>query len=134
MDAPPADDVAARYAPRRTARSRWTGRALAVAGVVAVGAAFASVTASVAGPEVRWRDVAFDVLSPELVQVTFEVYGEQGQTVRCQVRAADVRYGDVGQLDVDLGPLPAGGEQATVDVRTLAPAASASVRTCVALP
>ena len=128
------DDVAARYAPARAGRSRRRSRLAVAAGVLVAGLAFASVTSSVLDHEVRWRDVAFDVVSPDLVRVTFEAYGREGDLVRCQVRAADVRYSDVGQLDVDLGPLPAAGEQTTVDVRTLAPAASASVRTCVLRP
>ena len=135
MDSGPAsDDVAARYAPSRVGRRRWRLRAAAAVGVLVVGLAFASVTASVLDREVRWRDVSFDVVSAEQVRVTFEVYGAEGDLVRCQVRATDTRYSDVGQLDVDLGPLPRRGEQVTVEVRTLATAVSASVRTCVRRP
>ncbi len=96
--------------------------------------AFSSVAASVLDHEVRWRDVGFQVVSPGQVRVTFEVYGRDGDQVRCQVRAADARYGDVGQVEVDLGPLTGAGEQVTVEVRTLAEASSASVRTCVLVP
>lgn len=131
---PVSDDVAARYAPSRVGRRRWRLRAAAAVGVLVVGLAFASVTASVLDREVRWRDVSFDVVSAEQVRVTFEVYGAEGDLVRCQVRATDTRYSDVGQLDVDLGPLPRRGEQVTVEVRTLATAVSASVRTCVLRP
>ncbi|WP_380165978.1 DUF4307 domain-containing protein [Jannaschia sp. R86511] len=126
------DDVAARYArPRR----RRTTLVLAVLGAVAAVAAFSAVTAALLDTDVRWRDVSFEVVDDELVQVRFEVYGAEGDRVRCQVRAADARYGDVGQVEVDLGPLPPGGGEArTVPVRTVAPAASASVRTCASLP
>lgn len=126
-----ADDVSARYArpPRRVSRSL-----LVAGGVLAAVLAFASVTAAVLADDVRWRDVGFDVVSEQRVAVTFEVYGDAGDTVRCQVRAADTRYGDVGQVEVDLGPLPARGLVQTVEVRTVAPAVSASVRTCVRLP
>ena len=125
------DDVAARYArpPRRVSRTL-----LVVAGVLALLVSFASVTTAVLSDQVRWRDVGFDVVSPERVLVTFEVYADAGDRVRCQVRAADTRYGDVGQVEVDLGPLPARGQLQTVEVRTVAPAVSASVRTCVRLP
>ena len=105
-----------------------------VVGVVLALAAFAAVTANVLDTDVRWRDVAFDVVDDDLVRVRFEVFGSEGENVRCLVRAADARYGDVGQVEVDLGPLPARGQAATVEVRTVAPAASASVRTCVPLP
>ena len=128
---PDVDDVAARYArpPRR-------GRRLLVTalGAAAGLAAFASVGAAVLEQDVRWRDVSFEVVDDELVRVRFEVYAEEGDRLRCQVRAADARYGDVGQVEVDLGPLPARGESRTVEVRTVAPASSASVRTCVRLP
>lgn len=135
MGGPPVvDDVAARYARPPTSRSRWARRLLVGAGALALVLAFVSVASSVLDHEVRWRDVAFDVVSPEVVRVTFEVYGREGDLVRCQVRAADARYSDVGQLDVDLGPLPAPGERTTVDVRTLGEASSASVRTCVLRP
>jgi hypothetical protein len=125
------DDVAARYArpARRGARVVW-----AVVGVVLALASFTAVTANVLDTDVRWRDISFDVVDDELVQVRFEVYGEEGESVRCLVRAGDARYNDVGQVEVDLGPLPARGQAATVDVRTVAPASSASVRTCVLLP
>ncbi len=125
----PADDVAARYSrPQRP----WMGRVLAVLGGVVAVAAFALVVSSLLDDGVRFRDISFAVVDDDLVQVRFEVYADEGDVVRCQVRAADARYGDVGQVEVDLGPLPAGGgEGATVDVRTVAPAASASVRACV---
>ncbi|MGJ7442395.1 DUF4307 domain-containing protein [Aquipuribacter sp. MA13-6] len=125
------DDVSARYArPQRP----WLTRTLAVLGVVAAVGAFALVVTSLLDDGVRFRDVSFAVVDEDLVQVRFEVYADEGDLVRCQVRAADARYGDVGQVDVDLGPLPpGGGEGATVDVRTVAPAASASVRACVRL-
>lgn len=125
------DDVAARYArPER----RRLGVVLAALGAVVAVAAVALVTLSVLGSDVRWQDVSFEVVDDELVQVRFEVYADEGDRVRCQVRAADARYGDVGQVEVDLGPLPEGGaEGRTVDVRTVAPASSASVRACVLL-
>lgn len=125
------DDVRARYArPRRPLRRLlWLG-----GGIVLAAAALALVASSVLAPQVRWRDVGFDVVADDRVDVTFEVYADAGDVVRCQVRAADTRYGDVGQVEVDLGPLPAEGLQTTVAVRTAAPAVSASVRTCVPLP
>lgn len=125
------DEVSARYAvpSRPRVRLLW-----AVIGSVVLLAAFATVTASVLDREVRWRDVGFDVVDAEQVQVTFEVYGTEGQRVRCLVRAADARYADVGQVEVDVGPLPEQGQSVVVEVRTVEPAASASVRTCVALP
>ncbi len=91
------------------------------------------VGGSVLSTDLRWREVSF-VVGPREVQLTFEVYGEEGDMVRCQVRASDERFADVGQVDVDLGPLPARGQSRTVTVRTVAPATSASVRTCVLVP
>ncbi len=130
----PVDDVAARYARPRGGRARWTRRLLVVAGVLALVLVSVSVASSVLDHEVRWRDVGFEVVSPEQVQVRFEVYGRVGDEVRCQVRATDARYSDVGQVDVDLGPLEARAERVSVELRTLGEASSASVRTCVLRP
>ncbi|MFC5379474.1 DUF4307 domain-containing protein [Aquipuribacter nitratireducens] len=130
----PADDVAARYArpPRRG------GRALAVAvavlgGLLAV-SAFALVTRAVLADDVRWREVSFEVVDDHLVRTTFEVYADPGDRLRCQVRAADARYGDVGQVDVDLDPLAERATSVTTEVRTTSRAVTSSVRTCILVP
>ena len=124
------DDVAARYA--RPRRRGLAVLASAVGALLTVGA-LVTVGTAVLDTDVRWREVAFDA-GPDQVQVTFEVFAREGDTVRCQVRATDQRFADVGQLDVDLGPLTAQGTSSTVTVRTVSPAVSASVRTCVVLP
>ncbi len=131
VPAAPLDDVGARYS--RPAR-RGQRRLLAVLGVALAVVAFTLVAVSALDRDVRWRDVGFTVVDPGRVQVRFEVYGDPGDMLRCQVRAADARYGDVGQVEVDLGPLPVRGLAEEVEVRTVAPASSASVRTCVVLP
>ena len=103
---------------------------------IAVGVAVATallvmLTLAVTANRVSWREVGFEVVSPELTTATFEVFAPPGATVRCQVRATDTSFVDVGQVDVDLGPVPRQGLRRTVEIRTLAEASSASVRRCV---
>ncbi|WP_336924135.1 DUF4307 domain-containing protein [Aquipuribacter sp. SD81] len=132
----PSDDVAARYAgPAGPRRGRL--RTLAVVlGLLVVAAVVASLVASLLrnAADVTWRDVSFEVVDARTVRTTFEVYAEPGDRVRCQVRAADARYTDVGQVDVDLGPLQGRATSATATIRTTHEAVSSSVRTCVRLP
>ena len=124
------DDVAARYArPRR----RGATVLATVVGVALAAGALVTVSLGVLDSEVRWREVSF-VTEADQVELTFEVFAREGDTVRCQVRATDERYADVGQADVDLGPLPARGVSRTVTIRTVSPATSASVRACTVLP
>ena len=124
------DDVAARYArPRR----RGLTVLASLVGVALAGSALVMVSLGVLDSDARWREVSF-ATAPEEVELTFEVFAGEGETVRCQVRATDERFADVGQLDVDLGPLPAQGTSRTVTIRTVSPATSASVRACVVLP
>jgi hypothetical protein len=129
------DDVAARYGGRRGAGGT---RRLVVAGVAAavvLGLGLVVVGVAVLDRDVRWQTVMFQVTSPERVEVTFEVYGRAGDRVRCLVRATAEDFADVGQREVDLGPLPAGGDlRVTTTVRTIAPGANAGVRTCAVLP
>jgi hypothetical protein len=132
------DDVAARYArPARPARRRRGRRVLlvlAAAVAVAVGSAAAWTVAAGLSGGVRWQDVSFAVVDERTVRTTFEVYADPGDRVRCQVRAADARYNDVGQVDVDLGPLASRGTSTTVEVRTTGEAVTSSVRRCVLVP
>lgn len=131
----PGDDVAARYArPSGGRRGRLVGRVLAVVGALLAVLVLVSLTRAFVTPDTRWRDIAFTVVDDSRVEVTFEVYASPGDVIRCQVRASDTRFVDVGQVDVDLGPLTGNGERRTVSIRTVAPAVSASVRSCVLLP
>jgi hypothetical protein len=129
------DDVAARYGHvPRAGSPRWRRTAAAAALVVAA-ALFLWFALSVVDRDARWQLVSFVVTDPEHVDVTFEVYGEEGDRLRCLVRATSDDFADVGQVEVDLAPLPAGGaRRETVTVRTIAPPANAGVRTCAVLP
>jgi hypothetical protein len=127
----PADDVAARYArPQR----RGLRVVATTVGVVLALAAAALVTRAVVTDDVSWREVAFTVEDEHTVRLQWEVYADPGDRLRCQVRAADGRYNDVGQVDVDLGPLEGRALAVSTEVRTTSEAVTSSVRTCVRLP
>ncbi len=109
--------------------------AVAAAATLVLLTALAWFASAVLDRDVRWQTVTFEVTGPERVEVTFEVYGRSGDRVRCLVRATADDFADVGQREVDLGPLPPGGDlRVTTTVRTIAPGANAGVRTCVVLP
>ncbi|MGF1660974.1 MAG: DUF4307 domain-containing protein [Kineosporiaceae bacterium] len=134
--APADDDVAARYAgPRAGAGARRRLTVAAAAAAVVLLLVLGWFAFAVLDRDVRWQTVTFEVTGPERVEVTFEVYGRAGDRVRCLVRATADDFADVGQREVDLGPLPAGGDlRVTTTVRTIAPGANAGVRTCAVLP
>jgi hypothetical protein len=132
---PTDDDVAARYGRSRAGGGRRRRVAAAAGAAVLLLAALVWVALAVLDRDIRWQTVSFEVTGPERVEVTFEVYGRAGDRVRCLVRATADDFADVGQREVDLGPLPPGGDlRVTTTVRTIAPGANASVRTCAVLP
>lgn len=129
------DDVEARYGRARPTGPRRLRRVLAGVGAVAALALFLWFAVEITDRDVRWQTVLFVVTDDEHVDVTFEVYGDEGARVRCVVHAASDDFADAGQVQVDLGPLPPGGAvRETVTVRSIVPPANASVRTCAVLP
>lgn len=129
------DDVAARYTRAAPAGHRRRRRILAAGALAVALAGFLWFAFEITDREARWQLVTFAVTDDEHVDVTFEVYGAEGDRLRCLVRAMDGDFADVGQVEVDLGPLPDGGAlRETVTVRTISPPANASVRTCAVLP
>ena len=129
------DDVEARYGRVVPTGSRRRRRVLAGVGVAAALTLFLWFGLEVTDRDVRWQTVSFVVTDGEYVDVTFEVYGDEGARVRCLVRSAGDDFADAGQVEVDLGPLPSGGAvRETVTVRSIVAPANASVRTCAVLP
>jgi hypothetical protein len=88
------------------------------------------VTFTLSQNTVQFRLLTWNDLTAERVDVTFEVSKPSDIAVVCIVRAQDRNRIDVGYAEVDV---PAGSEyeQLTYRLRTLAPAFTAELLTCV---
>ena len=88
------------------------------------------VTFSLAQKEIQFRLLAWDANSPEKVDINFEVRKPADLAVTCVLRAQDKNRIDVGYAEVNVS---AGSDynQLTYPLRTLAPAYTAEVLTCV---
>lgn len=130
----PDDDVAARYAAP-PARLRGRRLVAAVAAAALALAAFGWWAATSVQRDLRWSTLTFETVSEDRVAVTFDVIGRPGDVARCVVVARSGDLADAGRAEADVGPLPDDGSQrATVSVRTITPASTAEVRTCVLTP
>jgi uncharacterized protein (DUF2237 family) len=88
------------------------------------------VTITLAQNTIQFRLLAWNDLSAERVDITFEVGKPNDIEALCVVRAQDRNRIDVGYAEVSI---PAGSEyeQMTYRLRTLAPAFTAELLTCV---
>lgn len=126
--------LAARYG---TGPRAWWVRLLQVGGVllVVLGLAVGAWRGwQLSSPEVTARLLAFDVVSPERVDVTFEVALPQGQAGTCVLRAQDTSRHDVGYASVRVGPPAGDGNRVagTYPLATRAEAVIAEVLGCAA--
>mgnify|MGYP006277721491 CR=1 FL=1 len=107
--------------------------AYAIAGLLIAGflAALALVAYNVLSPNIQPKLLAWKVMSPDHVDVTFEVRRPAEDDVYCVIRAQDESQADVGYAVVEL---PAGTpyEQQVYPLRTLAPAYVVDVLGCQA--
>lgn len=80
---------------------------------------------------VQFRLLAWSDVSPERVDITFEVRAPVDVDVLCVVRAQDSQRIDLGYAEI---PVPAGDDYRLVEyqLRTVAPAYAAEVLECVA--
>ncbi len=125
------DDLDVRYG-RRPGRHprRMVIAALAITGVLALAwAVWAGGTVS--GARIGWRATNVDTSDPAVVRVSFEVTQPAGRAAVCSVRATDADGQVVGWVDVPVPPGASGTATATAAVRTIRPAASGGVVTCV---
>ncbi len=88
------------------------------------------VTFTLSQNTVQFRLLTWNDLTAERVDVTFEVSKPSDIAVVCIVRAQDRNRIDVGYAEVDV-PAGSGYEQLTYRLRTLAPAFTAELLTCV---
>jgi len=125
---------AGRYGPEPTPRRRR----LAVAGIVLVALVGIAVTLAIglrsANEPVRYKDFGFDVVSPERVDVTFEVYMDAGTTAVCTLDALNESYAQVGTVDVTIGPVDVAEARYTVEVATSELATTGIVQSCRVVP
>lgn len=124
-DLPP--DLRARYGVGRRG-------VIVVGGVIAITvfvAALAFVTVNLISPKVTFTLLAWDDLSADRVDVTFEVRRSAEWDVYCVLRAQDESRTDVGYATV---PIPRGSTyvQQTYSLRTIAPAYVVEVLACEA--
>ena len=124
-DLPP--DLQARYGVGRRG-------IVVVGGVIAITAfvaALAFVTVNLISPKVTFTLLAWDDLSADRVDITFEVRRSAEWDVYCVLRAQDESRTDVGYATV---PIPRGSTyvQQTYSLRTIAPAYVVEVLACEA--
>lgn len=111
-------------------RKSWGLTTLIILVVLGFAAALVFVTLSLSQNSVQFRLLAWNDLAVDRVDVTFEVRKPADMAVLCVVRAQDENRIDVGYVEIDI---PAGSEyvQLTYPLRTLAPAYTAELLTCV---
>lgn len=109
-----------------------TTRNTVVIGVITIFAAIlAFVTVSLAQNNIAFRLLSWNDFPPDRVDITFEVRKPTDVTAVCVIRAQDSNRIDLGYQEVVV-PSGTGFEQITYSLRTLAPAFTAELLTCVA--
>jgi hypothetical protein len=121
-------DLQARYGIGRRPWLAIVGGVIAAAAFVA---ALAFVTFNLLSPQVTYEVLAWDDVSADRVDVTFDVRRAPEWDVYCVIRAQDESRADVGYAIV---PIPRGTSyaQLTYSLRTLAPAYIVEVLACEA--
>ncbi len=114
-------------APRRM--SRRTATVLAVAAITLAVALIALITFG--NPQkVAWQDAAFKVQGDAAVTVTFAVTMKPGTTAVCTVQALNIRFSEVGRVDVVVGPSKDKVVTSTVTIPTSERANTGTVKAC----
>jgi hypothetical protein len=102
--------------------------ALALAAGVALAAWFTIVDTQ--RDPVTFTDVGFSVVSPEEVEVTFDVSMPPGTEAVCTVTALNKSFAEVGAVDVEVGPDAARTTRHTVAIATTELATTGVVDHC----
>ncbi|GII99240.1 uncharacterized protein DUF4307 [Sediminihabitans luteus] len=79
---------------------------------------------------VEWKGYGFEVVSPEQVDVTFDVTMEPGSVATCTIDAMNPSFAQVGSIDVTVGPNEARTARYTVSVATSEEATTGNVTVC----
>lgn len=81
-------------------------------------------------PTATAQEVGFVVHDETSIEIIFDLTMRPGDRAECTVEALDARWGQVGLLDAQIGPMPDWVNRVHLDVATSAPAASGVVRSC----
>jgi len=120
--------LAERYGRTSPTARRWGLVALVAAGAVALAVAL-WVAVVFARVPVRWDDVGYRIGTDE-VEVTFDVVMAPGTRASCRVQALDQSYGQVGVVDVEVGPSELRATRHVVTVPIVQEAVTGHVDTC----
>lgn len=113
-------------------RRPWLLMLFGTALIIGVSAGLLSILIQFVNPPVRGKLLSFEVLSPELSEITWEVRRGANQDVVCALRAQDFYRADVAYA---LIPLPADGQtyaQPSFTLNTNDEAFTVEVLACVA--
>jgi hypothetical protein len=134
---PPTDHASARAASADdrygSARAARTTRIAAVVGAVVLAVA---LTLGILGwmqgtrTAITWTDIGYEHLDERTTAVEFQVSMEPGTAGTCQVQAQSASHGQVGYLEVPVGPDEDRYHAYRVEITTQEPAVSASVMGC----
>jgi hypothetical protein len=108
------------------------GARIAVAVALAAGVAIAAwfTIVDTQRDPVSYTDVAFSVVSPEQVDVTFDVSMPPGTEAVCTVTALSKSFAEVGAVDVEVGPDDTRTTRHTVTIATTELATTGVVDHC----
>lgn len=127
----PDDLRAARYGETASPRQRRLRTRLVVVVAAVLGAAVVVWLAiGVLQPDVTSQDVGFTVRDETSVEVVFDVHLPPGARATCTVEALSSGFGQVGLVDVEVGPTDRSPVRVRVDVATSELAATGIVRDC----
>lgn len=121
-------DLQARYGVGRRSRLPLIAGIIGIAGFIA---ALAFVTLNLVSPKVTYELLAWDDVSADRVDVTFDIRRSEEWDVYCVIRAQDESRTDVGYAVVGI-PRGTSYVQTTYSLRTLAPAYVVEVLACQA--
>lgn len=113
--------------PRRRRRALWlTAGSLGVLGV----ATLVMISIGFFEPDATASQVGFDVVDDSRVQVIFDVTKPEQATASCTLEALNEGYGQVGIVDVTIGPRDHHTTRVTTDIATTELATTGVVREC----
>ncbi|MBZ2196602.1 DUF4307 domain-containing protein [Occultella gossypii] len=128
---PSAALLADRYGRRPDGGARRLRARVLIGVLAAVGiAVLVWIAVDMFAPSVDSRDVGFHVVDSESVRVTFDVTKPAERSAVCTLEALSTGYGQVGLLEVEIGPQPADTVRITSEVATSELATTGLVRAC----